>query len=701
MAEHARRRGEPWIQPGPVQVTTKHHLTSILLERIKPISSTTPHRNIMEPVSLGISIASIASILHTCLAGYRALNTSLGLGHAAVGLNLRFRVEQMRLELWARSRGFDVCQAENPSMRLAEPVKGDVLEIAPIRELVAEILGRVLQVLDQYTHIRDKYKGLDNDADAKKVLSRTGSLSLSLGQILKVKGNLSRRVQDVSNGNSLADKLRWGVKDKEALEELLEELRSFNDGLESLLPRHDIRLLSQSLMGEVIQLPNEFDQLPSLPAVSDPRTTGVMVLRRENRTNVSEKSALFSPSSDVEDSTKAEDPFVPTSALEGFTEPRMKYVHDQSQQTMEVLEVPLTRSIYRYWPPSSTNSQEYVMVEWRSQKAESAYSTISEETMAERRKHLVHLLHRTAMTNNDFRVLDCLGYTLTTGRLPHGESHPLVGIIFRIPASASKSAPPISLREVLGEAYDSEEPLIPTLDNRYCLAHILSVALYQLHCAGWIHRKISSYNILFFRDSTTNDIKFTEPFLSGWQYARPDHWARGKKVKRDTSEFVPPFGLGDLEMYVHPDRLDREKGVPLFRRSYDIYSLGVILVELAFWEPIIVLADPKEREKMVKFEAYLDPLSLDWSKAVIGVAQKELGSEMGTIYQKATLACLIGVQRPVEQRTKPKEGRRRSSESNSNPEEIRTKHDMGQLQPGIEKEFFWKVVEELGKIVPI
>jgi hypothetical protein len=95
---------------------------------------------------------------------------------------------------------------------------------------------------------------------------------------------------------------------------------------------------------------------------------------------------------------------------------------------------------------------------------------------------------------------------------------------------------------------------------------------------------------------------------------------------------VGSFGLGDLEMYVHPDRLDHEKGMPLFRRSYDVYSLGVVLVEIAFWEPIMVLCDTEERENMAKFEAYGNPSRLSWSKAVLAVVKKELGSEMGTDY---------------------------------------------------------------------
>lgn len=309
-----------------------------------------------------------------------------------------------------------------------------------------------LQCLDEYTLIKDKYKGLENDGDIKNILSKGDSLSLSLSQILKIKGSLSRKAHVVSRSTSLSGKLQWGLKNTEALEGLLEELRGLNDGLESLLPRCEALILSQGLMGEFINLPIESNQYPHLSALAGQKMAGVITLRQNNRTNVSETTFLSSSSPKMEPVGEVVDPLVPTTSFEGFTAPRMRYaivretVHKERRST--ILEVPPTRSIYLYSPGGSTDSQEFVMVEWRSQQAESVNSRISEETMAERRKDLVHLLHRTANTDNDFRVLDCLGYTLTTGRLPDGESHPLVGFIYRLPVSRSKSTAPISLREI-------------------------------------------------------------------------------------------------------------------------------------------------------------------------------------------------------------------------------------------------------------
>jgi hypothetical protein len=57
-------------------------------------------------------------------------------------------------------------------------------------------------------------------------------------------------------------------------------------------------------------------------------------------------------------------------------------------------------------------------------------------------------------------------------------------------------------------------------------------------------------------------------------------------------------------MYVHRRRLYNHgaRRFPRFRKSFDGYSLAVILMEIALWEPIVALASEEERKKMEKFE---------------------------------------------------------------------------------------------------
>ncbi len=54
----------------------------------------------------GISFAvAIVSVFNTCLHGYRAVSQTREFGSAAVGYDLRMRIERQRFEIWGRNCG--------------------------------------------------------------------------------------------------------------------------------------------------------------------------------------------------------------------------------------------------------------------------------------------------------------------------------------------------------------------------------------------------------------------------------------------------------------------------------------------------------------------------------------------------------------------------------------------------------------------
>ena len=102
---------------------------------------------------------------------------------------------------------------------------------------------------------------------------------------------------------------------------------------------------------------------------------------------------------------------------------------------------------------------------------------------------------------------------------------------------------------------------------KFKLARSLAVALYQLQCAGWVHRKISSYNVIFFRNRTTNELNLDQPFLVGWHYSRPDDQRRIFPSEQGSE------GIGDLDMYV-----GAEEHMCLFLVSQGFLEINPILV---------------------------------------------------------------------------------------------------------------------------
>lgn len=542
----------------------------------------------MEVAGFAIGAASVASIFQTCVHGYRTLDTAMKLGNSIVTLNIQFRIEGIRLLMWGRYWGLveeievveeGAHKIPNDSMKdngitLLDTVDEDH-EIPGLKSLTVEILGRIHEALDEWKRIGQKYGRMEeNQGAASAIEFMAPEPRISAHRLLaKISAKHYAKEKEVSLSNSVYSKLRWALKDKTGLEELLSRLTNLNDSLQKLLPKRENNSLMRGLTGEIVGAIEESkleygpdstlveDEIEHLIDHNDTKTAEIILLRHENKSQVSEllrddkknkvrdSEGHTSPSPFAQSSTWAksgqESMQIPTSDFASFSEPKLQYYHANKS-----LYVPLPRTMAVYarlskddsdilaqhFVEGSTNEQfkqvsttslkagsaQTVLIEWRLAAAEMHHSELSPEDLLLRRHHIAHLLHRTFDTDADFRILDCIGYTTTTGHTPEGGSHELVGFVYRISEFASTVSLPVTLKDLLSEAYASENPKVPSLNQRFKLSQSLATALYQLQCAGWVHRKISSYNIIFFRDQGTGEVDLSHPFLVGWQYSRPD-----------------------------------------------------------------------------------------------------------------------------------------------------------------------------------
>ena len=165
--------------------------------------------------------------------------------------------------------------------------------------------------------------------------------------------------------------------------------------------------------------------------------------------------------------------------------------------------------------------------------------------------------------------------------------------------------------------------------------------------------------------------------MSGWQYSRLDD-----QEYQGISEYSGR-GIGDLDMYVHRARLvSRSSKIPFprFRRSFDIYSMGVVLLEIAFGETIFVLGSDEDREQRKDFgKSDSGRRAREWRERYIEVTQQEMAAEIGSTYRDVVLKCLQGLIAPGE----------------------REQWDDAPVafeEPGFEKDFFWSLVRPLGRL---
>lgn len=260
----------------------------------------------------------------------------------------------------------------------------------------------------------------------------------------------------------------------------------------------------------------------------------------------------------------------------------------------------------------ATYRQENVIIDWRCCQDDS-WRTKNPATFRQRTANLTRIL------NGDLRplnlsILHCVGY------LDHNSN--ITGYAFRLPAGALSSQMPLTLCQLLTRVKSGND--IPDLGERFELAKALVSTVFEIHNIGWMHKNIQPKNILFWpKAGATDEMNISKPYLMGFDISRPDQ--PGEMSEK------PPIRPED-DIYRHPD-YKGENSKP-FRPSFDIYSLGVILFEIALWRNI---GSPTRRTSQSNIDPD-DPQYIE--KVVMSGPVLELKRYTGTRYQNAVIACL-------------------------------------------------------------
>jgi hypothetical protein len=267
--------------------------------------------------------------------------------------------------------------------------------------------------------------------------------------------------------------------------------------------------------------------------------------------------------------------------------------------------------IYWYNAGYAQDQQQKVLVEWRGYGKnlddEIAFEKVQKqvETMFRRIQGLVAMLRQPKSSN--FRVLDCLGTFNDSENLKFG-------IVYDFP---DKHSAPIRLHYLLkGGGAKGIRP--PHIGQKFTLAKALAACLQDVHLSGWVHKDINSYNILFFRSaSQLNEENYRTPFLIGFQYSREDE--QGAYTSG-------PDSSDETRQYQHPCY---RKGSTSFRREFDYYSLGLVLLEIGVWES---LGNVYNRQPMSSPSVLRDEY--------IRICDRQILDRMGPIYSEVTRTCL-------------------------------------------------------------
>ena len=224
---------------------------------------------------------------------------------------------------------------------------------------------------------------------------------------------------------------------------------------------------------------------------------------------------------------------------------------------------------------------------------------------------LVELLH--SPKPEGFRVLDCVGVIPPTA----GADRKGFGFVYSFPSGydSTSTQEPSTLLELL-----QNRKFTLLLEDKYRIAESLASSIFQLHSAGWLHKNVEASNLLFFSGCPSDSSKpLSDPYLGGFHFSRPD----GNLWFSDTN--LSEINLTQTN-YRHPEYKPETNR---FQKSYDYYSVGIVLFEVAFWRTIS------------SFKAQ-HPVEEDFRKVLIETYVPMLGPKMGSLYRDAVGACLSG-----------------------------------------------------------
>lgn len=221
----------------------------------------------------------------------------------------------------------------------------------------------------------------------------------------------------------------------------------------------------------------------------------------------------------------------------------------------------------------------------------------------------------------DLHTIDCLGYTDDTANSRYG-------LVYKAPETpaAAVATTTCGRATTLHALISSNDLKTPDLNERIRLAQTLAVALWSLHSLDWLHKSLCSNNILFFPSPKAEDTTvatvlipdISSPYLVGFDASRPD---------MDTDMSVASKNPSILDLHRHPKSLSGLSRRP-YCKSYDVYSLGLVLLEIGLWKSLQTYYKPH-----YSAERWRD-------RVVLPVLVPGLGNRTGRVYREVVERCL-------------------------------------------------------------
>jgi hypothetical protein len=552
----------------------------------------------IDPVGLPIGAVSLlGQTASYCAAGFDLWSRSSDLGPEASYFQVRLDQEKAWFVAWAET--WEISTGKHSNHALFAGNRGDIAvnTITELHELVARL-----------NLVSDRFPDLDTAPNsAAASIARLHLLSDSESDERK---RQRQRYIALQESTSRREKLQWATQ-KGTIDETLAKIHSLIDGLYKLYPPPRYEATTTTILNSTLNSGTQ-DDLLTLSKISQSPTTSMLAGLKTLSRNLKQRAGRVSVSTPVKKPLRALDLVTPCD-------------EEDARST----------ATYDYAGTHLDN----VLIEWKPIKAVSWQGTKALE-MAIRIENVARLL-QDQNKPAELCSLHCLGYC---DRPESENAESAIGYIYAFPVQDSDAFPQ-SLNQVIA----SQAP-VPSGAVRAALGHAISKAVVLLHLSGWLHKSIRSHNILFFA-ANPEGCDLASPYLAGFDFSRTDTVDSLTEI---------PDAQQEYDLYRHPD----VQGLPVeplrghraaaafntasnvgsseataervsYSKQHDIYSLGVLLLEIGLWQHIGELKQEALHDQAIKQDT--PSLVREW---MVHSEAPKLVYDMGEAYMRATVKCL-------------------------------------------------------------
>ena len=390
---------------------------------------------------------------------------------------------------------------------------------------------------------------------------------------------------------SLLGKCKWSLTGKSRVQNLISDLREYNEDLVRLCTWDAQTQINRGIPGLAVLQYNNYVFLFSIASAAEDsakaNSSSFCAEGRQGIANMARFKARLKTPTSVSDKFGSRKYELDATGFKTFPN-----TSDEQKLTIGI----------------NSANRTFVLIEWRSHARSVLRSTIRElrgtldkhtiELLAEEQTHSLVKFLCTPNRPVEFRVLQCLG-------LFEDEENSRKAVVYQVPEHL-RDLPPVYSEKDLTDRMPSSLtdlfkriPVILDLGHRFNAARKLMASVIAMHTCGWLHKNIRSENIYFFPAKQANGRieryrkDFGHPYIMGHKVSRPDDVCdeaptkkKGDKKPGDLplSLSINPDPIEEIDIYTHPAKVsDKSKR---YRHGFDVYSLGIVLLELGLWKSL-------------------------------------------------------------------------------------------------------------------